>query len=209
MEDPSDDSQPQGFYPRVNGKSLATGQYANMIVSLVGHFLPTPNADGTVPFKASDGGIISVTPEQVEMPLIGPDSSPFEIIGQAMGPADLFVRIVVVGHCCVSSAQYGALVPQMVSSQPHTIFLALIFFLLRIAVLHERAHEGYGLGNLRQNAGGASQPQVRSLLFACGRGGPGLMRTGSTREGRDNTTALLAYSGSLEHGLCNFQLSIP
>jgi hypothetical protein len=126
MEDPSDDSQPQGFYPRVNGKSLETGQYANMIVSLVGHFLPTPNADGTVPFKASDGGIISVTPEQVEMPLIGPDSPPFEIIGQAMGPADLFVRIVVGEHCCVSSAasQYGALVPQMVTSQPHTTFLA-------------------------------------------------------------------------------------
>ena len=107
MEDPADDSQPQGFYPRVNAKSLGTGQYANMIVSLVGHFLPTPNADGTIPFRASDGGVISVTPEQVEMPLIGPDSPPFEIIGQAVDLAGLFVR--TCGGALLP--QRGALVP--------------------------------------------------------------------------------------------------
>jgi hypothetical protein len=96
MDDPGDDGQqPQGSYPRLNSKLLSTGQYTNSIVSMVGHFQPGANPDGTVPFQTSDGGIVSVSTDVVEMPLIGPDSPPYEIIGQAMSPDNVTVR-----GCC-------------------------------------------------------------------------------------------------------------
>jgi hypothetical protein len=160
MEDPGDDSQPQGYYPRLNSKSLATGQYANMIVSMVGHFLPTPNPDGTIPFRASDGGIVSVTPEQVEMPLIGPDSPPFEVIGQALGPAGIFVRQVCVEtalprRCTDAPRRIGTVGIVASHDFPRTLQLLLASDL---AVLHERAHEGHRLGGLRQDAGCANEP---------------------------------------------------
>jgi hypothetical protein len=95
MEDHGDENQqPQGSYPRLNAKLLASGRYTNSIVSMVGHFQTGVNPDGTVPFQASDGGIVAISTECVEMPLIGPDSPPYEIIGQAMSPGNVTVRAI-------------------------------------------------------------------------------------------------------------------
>jgi hypothetical protein len=87
------DSQPEGYYPRLNSKLLLSGRYINQIVSVVGHFQSAAaNADGTVPFQTSDGGVISLSTECVEVPLIGPDSPPYEAIGQAIDGGVVTVR---------------------------------------------------------------------------------------------------------------------
>jgi hypothetical protein len=81
----------------------------------VGHFQPGANPDGTVPFQASDGGIVSISTDVVEMPLIGPDSPPYEIIGQAMSPDNVAVR----GSGCRSGGK-----PRMSAGHPRSFEVA-------------------------------------------------------------------------------------
>jgi len=64
---------------------LATGQFTNMIVSMVGRFTETqPAGDGSVGFQTSDGGTIRLLVEQMELPLLDPSNGPpYEIVGHA------------------------------------------------------------------------------------------------------------------------------
>ena len=79
-------SQPDGSYPRLNSKKLNSGEYATMIVSLVGKFVPNSQMGTTVDFLCCDQGRVSISLEHVEQ---APDTSEnpemcFELIGQVV-----------------------------------------------------------------------------------------------------------------------------
>jgi len=83
--------QPDGSYPRINGKVLKSGEYVNKIVSLVGK---VEVFDGTsIQLTCSDGVIASV---QCETDAEVMQGSTYELIGLSNDNGTLQVSILIV-----------------------------------------------------------------------------------------------------------------
>ena len=105
-------SQPDGSYPRLNGAMLATGQYHDMIVSVVGKI--QGNDGQNVNLACADGPTIQVSLEHADAEL--PSDAVVEMIGQAISPNQIAVRSIRVSKsllmrergmsCSLISLQY-------------------------------------------------------------------------------------------------------
>jgi hypothetical protein len=96
--------QPQGSYPRINGKMLQSGVYNDQLVSLMGRFVSMPNPDATVSFQCADQVVVTLSTEHAEVPPLDMIDGPVvEIVGQvATGQDPLMVRLPFVVSClCV------------------------------------------------------------------------------------------------------------
>ena len=88
--------QPDGSYPRLNCAMVKSGNYREMIVSLVGKFKGAIDANsGLVAFECADGGTINLSLNSGEPPsaeLTAPDGPAVEIVGQVMSTEEVLVR---------------------------------------------------------------------------------------------------------------------
>jgi hypothetical protein len=101
-------SQPDGVYPRVNAELLGTGNFQDLIVSVVGRFRGAPtqllhryqtDPSVGVTFVCGDGNTIELTGELEEdaLPDVGTANDlAVEIIGLAQSPN----KVVVGFGCC-------------------------------------------------------------------------------------------------------------
>ena len=108
-------NQPQGQYPRVTGSDLQSGQYSNMLVSVVGKASQTNpvGPDGSsVTFETSDGSNVVLNIDQLEGgTIIAEDPSmAYEIIGAAEADGSVQVRLACCCCCCcLKSTKRGLL----------------------------------------------------------------------------------------------------
>jgi len=88
-------AQPDGYYPRLNAVMLNSGQFTNMIVSVVGQVRGTEGIN-CVLFQCADGGTIRLNTEHGEFPPdLAVNHSIVEVVGQASGPDEVMVRHVL------------------------------------------------------------------------------------------------------------------
>jgi hypothetical protein len=85
-------AQPEGYYPRLNAQMVLSGNFNQMIVSLVGKV--QGNQGTHVKFQCADGGLIRLSTEHGDIPALSPDAV-VEIVGQVMGQDDVAVRSFV------------------------------------------------------------------------------------------------------------------
>ena len=86
-------SQPDGYYPRLNAGMISSGQFQEMIVSVVGTVQPGGSATA-VDFSTADGGAIQLDTSHVEGGLVLQDPNMVvEVIGQVSGPNQVTVRM--------------------------------------------------------------------------------------------------------------------
>ncbi|EEC47783.1 predicted protein [Phaeodactylum tricornutum CCAP 1055/1] len=88
--------QPQGSYPRINGKMLQSGVYNDQLVSLMGRFVSMPNPDATVSFQCADQVVVTLSTEHAEVPPLDMIDGPVvEIVGQVATGQDPLMMFVV------------------------------------------------------------------------------------------------------------------
>ena len=84
--------QPQGYYPRINGKMLKSGDYNGQLVSLIGKF-GSSQPNGTVDFSTCDSMTISLSTEFAPVPDVKPEPPAVEVVGQVVdGQQPVMVR---------------------------------------------------------------------------------------------------------------------
>ncbi|KAL7557379.1 hypothetical protein ACA910_019266 [Epithemia clementina (nom. ined.)] len=87
--------QEDGGYPRLNGSMICSGQYNNMIVSLVGQFASAVPTGNTVEFVCCDQGRATVILDQAELPenLAALPEMYYELIGQVAEDGSLVLFV--------------------------------------------------------------------------------------------------------------------
>jgi hypothetical protein len=71
--------QEDGYYPRLNASHVASGRFANRIVSLVG---TVQSFDGSfVQFQCADRGTVTVNASEAAEPFAYPAGSMVELVG--------------------------------------------------------------------------------------------------------------------------------
>jgi hypothetical protein len=99
-------AQPDGAYPRLNAAMVNSGRFTGMIVSLMGRFVTgssPSSADGTVAFQCADQGVLQLSVEHAELPIMdnlmttATDDRPvFEVVGQVVDSNLVAVSVYIV-----------------------------------------------------------------------------------------------------------------
>jgi hypothetical protein len=157
-------AQPDGYYPRLNAAMLNSGNYNQMIVSVVGKVRGATDGSG-IQFQCADGACIRVSTEHGEMPDLPPNAV-VEIVGQASSPEEVAVRLLsiirLVSQVCMCQQCWVCFCERSASHEKQSFSSGSP--LPELALCHARIDPRHGPGYLQQHDRFAAQFKVLALL---------------------------------------------